>query len=189
MARRTPETTLTDAGTLLATTHELDTGERVRLRLTRPSDIGRVRDFLEGLDPDTRQRRFLTPMPRVPRSAVEHFTFYDPRERRVIAATAHGPGGEVIVGLADVSFVATGIAEIGMVVDEEHQSHGIGRLLSEAIASLAVARGATHLKAEMLDSNPAVLKLLRDIGRTVQAIEDGRAVAYAKLPSRSRWAA
>ena len=73
--------------------------------------------------------------------------------------------------------------------DQKKGMIAVGRLLSEAIASLAVSRAATHLKAEMLDSNPAVLKLLGSIGRTVRTIEDGRAVAYAKLPARSRWAA
>jgi GNAT superfamily N-acetyltransferase len=189
MARIAPENRLADSGTLLATTHRLEGGHRVRLRLTRPSDARCVREFLEGLAPETRQRRFLSPMPRVTQAVVEHFTFYDPRERLVIAATMPGTGGEQVVGLGDVSFVATGIAEIGMVVDEEHQSQGIGRLLTEAIASLALSRAATHLKAEILDSNPAVLALLSSIGRTVRTIEDGRAVAYAKLPARSRWAA
>ena len=74
-------------------------------------------------------------------------------------------------------------------VEEQHQSRGIGGLIAEAIASLALSRGATHLKAEMLDSSPAVLKVLGSIGRTVTAVEDGRAVAYAKLPARTRWAA
>jgi acetyltransferase len=189
MARTTPADRFADSGTLLATTHPLEGGGRVRLRLTRPSDGARVRAFLERLSPETRHRRFLAPMPRVPGRVVDHFTYYDPRERLVIAASAPGPGGEEIVGLGDVSLVATGIAEVGLVVEEEHQSQGIGRLLAEALASLALARGATHLKAEMLDSNPAVLKLLRHIGPTVQAIEDGRAVAYAKLPARTRWAA
>ena len=95
---------------------------RVRLRLTRPSDAAHVRDFLERLSPETRQRRFLSPMPSVPQAVVDHFTFYDPRERLVIAATMPGQGGEEIVGLGDVSFVSTGIAEIGLVVEEEHQS-------------------------------------------------------------------
>jgi acetyltransferase len=189
MTRRTPNSTLADSGTLLATTHQLDSGLRVRLRLARPSDAARVRAFLERLSPETRQRRFLSPMPSVPQVAVDHFTFYDPRERLVIAATAPGAGGEEIVGLGDVSLVATGMAEIGLVVSEEHQCHGIGRLVAEAIASLALSRGATHLKAEMLDSNPAVLKLLGAIGPTVRTIEGGRAVAYAKLPARGRWAA
>jgi GNAT superfamily N-acetyltransferase len=189
MARRTPENTLADSGTLLATIHRLDGGLPVRLRLARPSDAPRVRGFLERLSPETRQRRFLSPMPNVPEAAVHHFTFYDPRERLVIAASMPGEGGDEIVGLGDVSFISTGIAEIGLVVEEEHQSHGIGRLIAEAIASLAVSRGATHLKAEMLDSSPVVMKLLGSIGRTVTAVEDGRAVAYAKLPARARWAA
>jgi GNAT superfamily N-acetyltransferase len=189
MTRSASENRLADSGTLLATTHRLDGGLRVRLRLTRPSDVVRVRDFLERLSPETRQRRFLSPMPHVSQAVVDHFTFYDPRERLVIAATAPGIGGEEIVGLGDVSFLRTGVAEIGLVVEEEHQSRGIGRLIAEAIASIAVSRGATRLKAEMLDSSPAVMKVLASIGRTVSAFEDGRSVAYAELPARSRWAA
>jgi GNAT superfamily N-acetyltransferase len=189
MARKPPDNRLADAGTLLATTHQLDGGARVRMRLTRPSDAAHVRGFLERLSPETRQRRFLSPMPSVPQPVVDHFTFYDPRERLVIAATMPGQGGEEIIGLGDVCFVSTGIAEIGLVVEEEHQSRGIGRLIGEAIASLALSRGATHLKAEMLDSSPAVMKVLGSIGRTVSTIEDGRAVAYAKLPARTSWAA
>ena len=189
MARVTPDIPFRDSGTLLATTHRLDGGREVRLRLTRPSDQRRVHEFLSRLSPETRHRRFLSPMPRVPEGIVTHFTFFDPRERLVLAAAAPGPGGEEIVGIADVSFVHTGVAELGLVVEESHQNLGIGRLLTEAIASLALSRGASHLKAEMLDSSPAVLRLLGGIGRTVRSIEDGRAVAYAKLPARSSWAA
>jgi len=189
MTRRTPENRLADSGTLLATTHRLDGGLRVRLRLTRPSDATRVRDFLERLSPETRQRRFLSPMPHVSQAVVDHFTFYDPRARLVLAATTPGIGGEEIVGLGDVSFLSTGVAEIGLVVEEEHQSRGIGRLIAEAIAAIALSRGATRLKAEMLDSSPAVMKVLSSIGRTVSTFEDGRSVAYAELPARSRWAA
>ena len=189
MTRNAPDNRLADSGTLLATTHRLDGGLRVKLRLTRPSDAARVRDFLERLAPETRQRRFLSPMPHVSQAVVDHFTFYDPRERLVIAATTPGIGGEEIVGLGDVSFLTTGVAEIGLVVEEAHQSHGIGRLIAEAIASIAVSRGAVRLKAEMLDSSPAVMKVLASIGRTVSAFEDGRSVAYAELPARARWAA
>ena len=189
MARRTPENTLADAGTLLATTHALDGGLQVRLRLARPSDARCMREFLERLSPEARHRRFLAPMPRVPEHIIEHFTFYDPRQRLVLVATTPGHGGEEVVGIGDVSFVDTGAAEIGLVVEDEHQSRGIGKLLTEAIASIASSRGAFHLKAEMLDSSPAVLRLLGGIGTTIRTLQDGRAIAYAKLPARSRWAA
>ena len=189
MTRKTPDNRLADSGTLLATTHLLDGGLRAKLRLTRPSDATRVRDFLERLSPETRQRRFLSPMPHVSQAIVDHFTFYDPRERLVIAATTPGMGGEEIVGLGDVSFLTTGVAEIGLVVEEAPPSRGIGSLIAEAIASIAVSRGAVRLKAEMLDSSPAVLKVLGSIGPTISEIEDGRAVAYTKLPARTSWAA
>src|SRR2546421_205308 len=104
---------------MLSTTHELDDGSRVRLRLTRPS-------------------------------------------------------------------VAPGLAEIGIVVDDENQGRGLGKVLSEAVASLALQRGATRLKAEMLDGNAPMLRLLERLGRTVRTVEDGRSVAYTRLSQRRR---
>jgi len=174
---------------MLSTTHELDDGTRVRLRLTRPSDGPLVRAFLEGLSEETRTLRFLAPTPGISDSAVRHFTFYDPRERLMLAATMPVGGSERVVGLADAAFLATGLAEIGVVVDDGSQGQGLGKLLSEAVASVAITRGATRLKAEMLDGNAPMLRLLERLGRTVRTVEDGRAVAYTRLQQRSRRAA
>ena len=180
---------LTDPGAMLATTHELDDGAHARLRLTRPSDAPRVRAFLERLSPDTRRRRFHTAMPAVPERVVRHFTFYDPRRRLMLAATVPAAGVEEIVGLADVALLATGLAEIGLVVDDEHQGRGVGRLLSEAVASLAMQHGATHLKAELQERNEPMARLLERLGPTVRTVEDGTAVIYVQLPTASRRAA
>jgi RimJ/RimL family protein N-acetyltransferase len=187
MARRTPKNRLADSGTLLATIHHLDGGLPVRLRLTRPSDAVRVRDFLERLAPETRQRRFLSPMPRVPQTVVDHFTFYNPRERMVLAATLPVDGYERIVGLADMAVLDTGLAELGVVVDDARQGQGIGTLLSEALAWLAAQRGATHVKAQMLDNNVAMARVMERLGPTVRTVEDGHPVLYARLDAlRSR---
>jgi GNAT superfamily N-acetyltransferase len=182
-------TRLADPGAMLATAHELKDGSRVRLRLTRPSDTQRVRDFLERLSPEARQRRFLAAMPAVPEGIVRHFTFYDPRERLVVVAAAPNRNGEEVVGLGDVALLETGLAELGLVVDDELQGRGIGGLLSEALASLAIRQGATHLKAEMLERNAAMLSLMRSLGTTVETVEDGNAVAYARLRTTRRRAA
>lgn len=183
------ETTLTDPGAMLSTAHELDSGVCVRLRLTRPSDADRVREFLEGVSSETRKRRFLTPMPEVPDATVRHFTFYDPRERMAVGATALLGGTEAIVGLADMVPLATGLAEIGVIVTDAHQGRGIGQLLSEAVARLALQRGATHLKAEMIDQNLPMLRLMERLGPTVRSIEQGTSVAYTRLPALRRYAA
>ena len=174
---------------MLSGGHELDDGTRVRLRLTRPSDAALVRDFLEGLSAETRTRRFLVPMPAVSESTVRHFTFYDPRERVALAATVPGEIGEQIVGLADAAFVETGLAEVGIVVRDDRQHQGLGKLLSEVIASVAIKRGATHLKAQMLAGNASMLRLFERLGRTVRSIEDGTSTAYVRLSARGRRAA
>ncbi len=174
---------------MLGTAHRLDSGFTIRLRLARPSDAGAVREFLEAQSAETLARRFFTAMPRISDATVRHFTYYDPRTTLIIAATALIGGAEEVVGLADVALLATGLAEIGLLVDEAHQGEGVGRALSEAIAWLAVQRGATHLKAEMLDRNVAMLRLMQRLGPTVQTAEGGVSTAYTKLPALRRPAA
>jgi RimJ/RimL family protein N-acetyltransferase len=178
-----------DAGALLAATHELSDGTRARLRLARPSDVPRVRGFLEALSPETRRLRFFTPMPSISESTVRHFTFYDPRERLVVAALGSVHGREEIVGLADVSLHETGLGELGIVVSDAFQHKGVGRLLIEAAASLSLRRGATHLKAECLDENTPMLKLMRGLGTTMVEAGQGHVVAHTRLPARHRYAA
>jgi GNAT superfamily N-acetyltransferase len=177
---------LLDPGAMLSATHELRDGSRVRLRLTRPTDLPRIEAFLERLSAGTRARRFLSATPTLPDALIRHFAFYDPRQRLTIAATQPGAGGEEIIGLADVALLATGLAEIGVVVADESQGLGLGKLLSEAVATLAIQRGATHLKAEMRDDNIAMLQLLRRLGHTVSTVEHGGTVAYARLPAARR---
>jgi RimJ/RimL family protein N-acetyltransferase len=188
VAPRDPQRSLTDPGALLATTHEAG-GRRLRLRLTRPSDAIGVRAFLEALSHETRRRRFLTPSATVSESMVRHFTFFDPRQRLVVAATTPDGGAEQILGLADVALLHTGLAEIAVVVADNHQGRGVGGLLTEAIASVAARQGATHLKAELLPENRAMMRLMERIGPTVRTFEEGGMVAYARLPATGRHAA
>src|SRR4051794_20691587 len=169
---------------MLANVHELDSGLRIGLRLSRPSDAPRVRAFLERLSRETRLKRFFMAMPDIDERTVNHFTFYNPRQRIVVAATAPVAGGEEIIGMADIALVDTGVAELGIVVDDEHQGSGVGGALIEAVSSLAAAHGATHIRAELLDHNRPMLRLLERLGRTVRTMEDGHILAYTRLPLR-----
>jgi GNAT superfamily N-acetyltransferase len=168
---------------MLATTHELESGLRVRLRLTKPSDAGRLRSFLRRVSGMSLRLRFGIDDP----EAVDHrdLSFYDPRERLVVAAAAEDDrgAGEQIVGIADVTLLETGLAEIGLLVDDAHQTKGIGRLMTEAIALMAIQRGATHLKAPLDGDNPAVVRLIERIGPTVKVVDDAGVAAFTRLPS------
>ena len=119
---------------ILTAAHELKDGTSARVRLTRPSDEPRVRVFLETLSEPSRYRRFMSGLSEVPDSIVSHFTFYEPRERLMLAATAPVDGTEAIIGLADIALLETGMAEIAVVVDDESQDKGVGTLLTRAVA-------------------------------------------------------
>jgi GNAT superfamily N-acetyltransferase len=175
---------------LLSATHELADGLTVRLRLTRPSDSELVRAFLETLSEPSRYRRFLTAIDVVPDTVVRHFTFYEPSERLMLAAGALRDGTEAIVALADVAMLDTGVAEIAVVVHDECQGKGLGTLLTQATESLALRRGATHLKATMAADNHAMLRLMERLGDTVVSREGETITAYTRLdPAQGRSAA
>jgi hypothetical protein len=106
---------------MLAATHGLPDGSRVRLRLARPSDLTRIDAFLTGLD-DARPR---------------DFAFYDPRERLTIAAARPGEPGEEIVGLAVVE-IAGGDTEL--VVPDDDSGAAVGELLTAVASDLAAQR-------------------------------------------------
>jgi GNAT superfamily N-acetyltransferase len=161
----------TDPGAMLSAAHELADGRSARLRLTRPTDAGLIRAFLETLG-------------EVPDSVVHQFTYYEPREQLMIAASSLDQGTEKIVGLASVAMLETGTAEIAVVVDDDRRGIGVGTLLTEAVASLALRRGATHMKATMDGDNDAMLRLMERQGQTVCAHEDGTIVAYTRLEPR-----
>ena len=173
----------------MATTHAVGDGLRVRLRLARPSDTPRVREFLEGLSAETRHRRFFNAMPAVPEHVVRHFTFYNPRERMIVVAVALIDGRERILGLADAALLDTGVTELAAVVDDGLQQQGLGKLLTEAIASLALRQGATHLYAELLDDNVPMRRLMERLGNTVRTVEDGTTRLYTRLAAPQRRAA
>ena len=65
-----------------------------------------------------------------------------------------------------------------------------GRMLAQAgdTAGMDGVAFASLASADFAASDQ-LAELLGEIGRTVRSFEDGRSVAYAKLPARSRWAA
>ena len=104
-----------DPGALLATSYQLRDGSRIRLRLARPTDVPLVGEFLAGEEDASHE-------------LVRRFTFYDPRERVVLAATMLDGGQERIVALGDAAF--DDMPEI--VVRDDVP--GVGDLMAEAVA-------------------------------------------------------
>jgi hypothetical protein len=101
-----------DLGALLATSYDIGGDRRVRLRLARPSDVPLVTEFLAAGSGEASHE------------LVRRFTFYDPRERVVLAATMLADGRERIVALGDAAF--SDLPEV-VLDDELEDSRGSGR--------------------------------------------------------------
>ena len=76
--------------------------------------------------------------------------------------------------------------DVQAVVDDTRRGIGVGSLLTEAVASLALRRGATHMKATMDARNEAMLRLMERQGHTVRTHEDDTIVAYTRLEPQLR---
>jgi hypothetical protein len=107
---------------MLASTHELHDGSRVRLRLTRPTDVGKIESFLGDS------------------VGARRLAFYDPRERLFVAASMPGAGGEEIVGIAEAVLQDGRPAEVGTFLLDELADAGLGELLAGVVASLSASR-------------------------------------------------
>lgn len=189
MARDPGRLRLADPGTLLATTHQVSGGMIVRLRLARPSDAARMAAFLGRLEPEILHGPFRAALSDAPAELVGHLTFYDPRSRMVVVATTVTDLGEEIAGLAGLSLPDSGVGGLAVVVDGPRRGLGVGKLLTEAAAALALRQGAGRLRAQLPEADGAMHHLMCRLGRTVRTAEDGAPVAHTRLPRPARRAA
>jgi len=105
---------------MLATSYDLEDGSRVRLRLARPTDVPLVCDFLAG---DCAEAD-------VSDELVRRFTYYDPREHVVLAATMLDGGRERIVALGDAAFDDPPEVVVGDGLEDSR----LADLMAEAVA-------------------------------------------------------
>jgi RimJ/RimL family protein N-acetyltransferase len=131
----------------------------VLLRDARPEDCAAVREFLSGLSLDSAYRRFFTGIGSPPSATlVRRLVEADPDNRTVVLAVA----GAEVVGLADTTLVDDGRAvELGVVLADRWQRHGLGWQLCAAALVPALVRGVPVLRAHTLPDNARVAKILR----------------------------
>lgn len=90
--------------------------------------------------------------------------------------------GGHIVGLASFARLESdpSIADLALLIDDEHQVHGLGALLLEHLAALARHRGVRAFTADVLGENTRMLRLLSHSGFTITS-EGHDAVAQLRV--------
>ncbi len=143
----------------------LSSGVTARVRQIEPSDADRLQAFHQALSPQSRQRRYFTPMPRLSDTMLDRFVQVDHVDREALVVEA----GDLIVGLGQYERLSTHPtdAEVAFAVADEYQGHGIGTLLLEHLASLARRNDIERFVAETLGTNSAMLKVFTRAGYSV----------------------
>lgn len=115
----------------------------MQLRPLRRDERELVARLFAGLSAESRRRRFLQPIPRLPEAVLRRLVDVDGRGHVAVVATIDGE----CVGIARWIALADepGTAEVAVTVTGRDQGRGIGRLVLDALRSATIHAGLATL--------------------------------------------
>jgi GNAT superfamily N-acetyltransferase len=154
-------------------------GDVVDIRAATPGDEELLRRMFSRLSRESIYRRFHVPYPSVPQWAVALFM------------GVHGPEGQYVVAAAGNKIVGHAMytrsedartADIAVVVEDEWQHRGIGRLLLSRLAAAAIRERIEAFTGVVLGENRPTMRLISDVFTEVRStVRGGQYEIYAPL--------
>lgn len=142
-------------------------GRTVHVRPVRPGDAAAVQTFVRGLSDATRRLRFFAPIRELTPPMLTRLTEVDGRRDRVLIALAGDGAGRQIVAIAQHAAEDDWRCELALVIADEWQDLGLGRLLLDMLIETAREAGFARVEADVLRNNDAILGLARAFGFAV----------------------
>lgn len=151
-------------------TYITPSGQPIELRLIQSQDAGLLVDLFHHLSPETKRLRFHLYMERFPeervwREAITLSSLDPQRHVAVVAVITETDGEEHAVGVARFArdtFTATE-AEIAVVVRDDFQRKGLGRILVTKLAEKARELGITHFAGWVMVENVSLMRLIKKL--------------------------
>src|SRR4051812_34434798 len=139
----------------------LTDGSIAGIRHVRPEDEAALRDLNARVSLRTRRMRFFSTSERPGDWYVEKVL----QDAALGSALVAEVSGKVVaLGSFARSERDPELADLGLLVDDQHQHLGLGSLLLEHLAGVARHHGIATLTADVLVENAAMLRLLQDSG-------------------------
>ncbi|HUB07669.1 MAG TPA: GNAT family N-acetyltransferase [Myxococcales bacterium] len=153
-------------------------GRDVRLRMIKPEDKPLFVEALKRLSPASRYARFLSAKSSLSQGELRYLTELDGRDHFALGALT-GLGRERR-GLGVARFVRLhdepDVADAAIVVTDDAQGQGLGRLLFLRLVAAARERGVDRFRCDVLAENDRMRALLHEIAPAARDQPDGVAV-------------
>jgi RimJ/RimL family protein N-acetyltransferase len=146
----------------------LKNGIRVTVRAIRADDKQAILESFKELDADTLYRLFFAPKQDLSDRELRQLTEVDFDRTVALVITLSFAGREKIIGggryIAFKDAEDIDSAEFAMIVEEDYQGLGMGKLIFKHLITIARARDINKFEAEVLPANERMLNLLRKTG-------------------------
>ena len=163
----------------------LEDGTRVRFRLIRAGDKKWLVRGVAQMSPESRYRRFFSPLDRLSTEQLTYFTEVDQVNHVAWVATLPDQRGHPAVAVA--RFVRLpgdrDSAEAAVTVIDPYQGRGIGRAILVVLTEIAIDLGVKRFVMSVLGGNATMMALLRDAGAIQDSIHDGVYKMHVNLPA------
>jgi RimJ/RimL family protein N-acetyltransferase/acyl CoA:acetate/3-ketoacid CoA transferase beta subunit len=146
----------------LETTVELRSGEEVLVRPVKHTDDEPMKDLFYAMSDQSRYLRFHTLVKEMPHRKRQLFTNIDYFQEMAIVAEFPEEDRDEFLGVARYMMdEGTNSAEVAFAVRDDWQGKGLGQLLFNTLARIAVDRGIHRFTADVLAENQAMLRVFR----------------------------
>jgi GNAT superfamily N-acetyltransferase len=141
---------------------ELRDGSPVEVRPIRPTDKRLLREGFDRLSPESRYRRFLSPMPELSERFLAYLTEVDHHDHEALIAIA--PDGKG-VGVARYVRSTTDpeVAEEAVTVVDDWQGRGVATVLLTLLSGRAHTEGIRRFTSLVLAENHEMLEVLEGL--------------------------
>jgi acyl-CoA hydrolase/RimJ/RimL family protein N-acetyltransferase len=163
-------------------------GREVRVRPTRTGDTGAMQELFHRLSEENVRTRFFQHLKSLTDKAAQHLCSVDYDAEMAFAAVTGPPEHERIVGTSSYHLdPASGLADVGYMVDPEWQGTGLGGALHDRMIEYAGARGVRGFRADVLATNGAMIRVFQRGGLplTIGTVEDGAREVTIRFPAPS----
>jgi RimJ/RimL family protein N-acetyltransferase len=141
-------------------------GSEIVIRQIEPDDERALQRGFEALSPESRYRRFLSPMNRLKPTQLRYLTQVDHRDHEALVAAS--VSDHDLVGVARYKRLQSepSTAEVAVAVVDDWQGRAVASELLTRLTARAHTEAITHFRATCLAENREVLDLLEGLGPT-----------------------